>query len=122
MGLRRLSLQAQLLIERINGEIVTKQEFIETDMILHYYAKLMFKEGYSCFPITYVYRDSEDSPLRFFIKLKSERRAEKVAPLFNLTSSDELSVLIYSYEQNGVYGYSNSFTSVPKLQTIINPD
>lgn len=122
LGLRKFSLQAQLYMERLNERLISKREFTESDLFLHYYSNIIIKSGYSWFPITYVYRERDGYSLKIFVKLNSKRRAEKVAPLFNRATVEELRKLFNTYEENGRYGYDSSYSSVPKLQSIINPD
>ncbi|WP_342423110.1 SEFIR domain-containing protein [Paenibacillus sp. FSL E2-0178] len=123
LELRKVSLHALLYIERLNEKVISKSEFTESDLFLHYYSSVLFKDlYYSWFPVTYIYREREGYSLKFFVKLKSKRRAEKVAPLFNKTTVEELRTLLNSYEEKGRYGYSESFSSVPRLQSIIKPD
>ncbi|SDF05435.1 SEFIR domain-containing protein [Fontibacillus panacisegetis] len=113
LGLRKISLQAQMLLERTINEC---------DILLHYFSSILLKDRYSWFPITYIYRENDSNPIKFLAKLKSKRKATQVLKLFNVASIEELQALLGSYSQENGYGYRGAFYNVPILQTHIKPE
>ena len=122
LGLRKISLHAQTLLERLHNASVTKEEFIDTDILLHYFSSILFKDYYRWFPITYIYRENNQNPIRFLAKLKSKRKALQSCILFGVIDIKELKNVISSYTHDNDYRFRESFHSVPSLQAHIKAD
>lgn len=122
LGLRKISLHAQVLLERVHSNAVTKEELIDIDLLLHYLSSILFKDHYKWFPITYIYRERMRSPIRFLAKLKSRRRANDSCILFGVQSIRELKEIIAAYTQDRDYRYNESFYRVPTLHEHIKEE
>jgi len=121
LGLRKISLHAQILVERVNEKIISKQELIDCDILLFYLSGILIKSGCRWFPITYIYREYKQSPIRFLAKLRSKRRAEQVFSLFNVTDIMQLRDLVQNYNHDDHYRFHGSHYGIQKLQAHIKP-
>lgn len=121
LNLNRLSITADLLVERsvINNKSY-KEELLETDLLLYYISLIKFNGDFSCwFPTTYIYLDYQQ--VNLLRKLVSKRYFEKIKVLFNVNTEDEMKLVIEN-SKNHVRGYSNSFGHIPSIQNYIKPE
>lgn len=122
LNLRKVSLHAQILVERINNKFINKQVLLDTDLMLFYLTGLI-KNRESLdrwFPVTYIYRPEEEQ-IKLLTKLKSKRRADIALELFGVRHIEELKRLIADYSHADDYRY-RSGERIPDIRTYINPD
>ncbi len=117
LGLRKVSLVSELLIERsIVDDKNYKDKLLQADLLLHYISCIKYNDGYSWFPDTYIYyRYGTIDILR---RLVSKRNFEKIKKLFNVTTVDEMKALISNFK-NQYRGHNNSFESIPNINKYI---
>ncbi|MNW53591.1 hypothetical protein D3C74_311560 [compost metagenome] len=123
LNLRKISLQAQIIVERINNKFVNKQELLDSDMLLFYLSGLnnTSDSGGRWFPVTYIYREFGEH-IKFLTRLKSKRRAELTRDLFSVASIEELKKIIATYSHAEGYGYGNSGNRIPTIQAYIKAE
>jgi hypothetical protein len=109
---------ADLMITRI-PEGITKEFFIEADLLCHYVGVL---KNINWFPITYVYMPRGKSDL--FGRLVSARHFEKVKLLFNCATAKDLKEKLNNIKENDKnperMSYPGSFDTVLPIYQIIN--
>lgn len=110
---------ADLVIKRVH-ESITKDDLINADLLCHYVAVL---EKLRWFPITYVYKTTDEGKFELFNRLVSKRHFDKVKILFNVNTPKELQEKlsnIQAEDTNPVrIRYSNSFDSVTPIYRLI---
>ena len=113
---------AKYLVENINVDICSKNEFIFAD-ILCYNASLFVKdyeESYEWFPITYVYGGYNNITFKnFAIKLQSRENLLSVITIFGYETINDFKKKFIKIEEDlnnkliKPYGYSGSFEDAP---------
>lgn len=121
LRLGKISLHAQILIERINKKFLSKQDLLNCDLLLFYLSVISVKTNHLWFPLTYIYKEYDDS-FKFLNKLKSARVAERAFKLFNVSSIDELREKVRSYTHDSGVRYNNGGHSAPSIHSYIKPD
>lgn len=77
---------ADLVIKRVH-ENISKDNLIDADLLCYYVSVL---ENLNWYPITNIYRTSNDGNFELFNRLVSQRHFNKVKNLFNVTTTKEL--------------------------------
>jgi len=129
LKLNRISLHADLIVERAEKTKFKASLIVKTDLYLAYYSEI--KNSYDIigfwFPRLYIY----ESMFRFedlFEKLISRRYLNKFLSELGMKDKEELAVAInkyktdYEHEGSRNRGYSQSFSSVPLLTNVIKLD
>jgi hypothetical protein len=112
LDLKRVSVTADIIIERATNKLLTSNDLIDTDLLLHYAGLLLFKQSW--FPRLSVYRRYWGTPI-IVQKMQSKRFFEKIKILFNVVDENELSEKISRLEQNiydGVRGIRYNFPPI----------
>lgn len=115
LGLNRISVQADLLIERASKKYAT--DLIDTDLFLYYVSKLdkTIKETSTkpyWFPVTYIYFDNLNV-IKILNKLKSRSHFENIKVVFNIQTPKEIIKGIEEFESDR--GYLNGFNNIPNI-------
>ncbi len=97
LGLRRLSVRADMLKERNEGTGVDFQYVMCADFI----AYLRSSGRAQWWPETLLYADRYSGPFELFARAKSKRYFERIKGLLNVKSKDELDTLIDKLNQSG---------------------
>lgn len=124
-----ISYQSKMMIERELIPILAKNKLVEADLVIFQMNNLFLNEllsGWCWFPLSYIYHNSSgiSVPLEIWKKLKSMRHCQKLFPLFNVTSIDELKALIEAHPVSSEMKHSGCFsrpahiTSSVKLEEI----
>ncbi|WP_342425884.1 toll/interleukin-1 receptor domain-containing protein [Paenibacillus sp. FSL L8-0502] len=123
LGYRKFSYTGEILSQRADNSLISKEEFLNTDLLLHYISKILRPdERYFWFPTTYMYR-SAYSHFKLLSKLKSKRHAEKIKCIFNADTIEELKLSISSYSVAQPIRVQNDyFNQAPHIASIIKPD
>ncbi len=117
--LNRLSLQADLLIEREKYRDKSyKEDIVETDIILYY---ISLNNKLNWFPRLYIFHNRYDY-IKFIKQMERKSYFDKVKILFNVNNVEEFKKLIIEPIFNEQPSYPNSFGSVPRLVDSINLD
>lgn len=98
LGLRRVSVTADLIKARATHNDVAFARIQEADLVIHYVTELLV-ERFGWFPRTSVY-GSRGSTTELFDRMVSKQHFEKVKVFFEVDSADELKALISQYVQN----------------------
>lgn len=114
LGLQKVSLHADLLIERA-GKF--RNELINIDILLYYFLKAR-KTINGWFPITYIFK-GEDS-IKLIRNLKSKKHVEDTKHLFNSTSAEEIKDYLKNFGLT--VKYKHFYSSVPHPTKYINID
>ncbi|WP_276371820.1 toll/interleukin-1 receptor domain-containing protein [Chryseolinea sp. H1M3-3] len=113
-----ISPRAEIIIRRLHPN-VSRVTLVTADLLCHYIASL---SGHHWFPWTYIYL--ERSRIALFDRLISKRYFDKVKPVFNVSTIDELkaklSELSSRPSEQRSYGYSGAWNSVVPLTRLIN--
>ena len=115
---RFFSKTADIVINQIKEPILTKENFVQTDIIL---SQLSFALQISklvkntrdpgWFPLSYVY---SKNPITLWTKLLSKKYCQKILPLFGVKTIEELIQTIKEHPVNANYRY-NSWYSIPDI-------
>lgn len=112
-----ISPTADLIIKRI-PENLSIDLVTEADLLCHYIGKL---NSISWFPLTYIYKKFRK--FDFFDRLISKRHFEKVKTVFNVTTAEELKIILTSFknkeENTQPLRLSNSFDSVTHIFNLV---
>lgn len=112
LDLKRTSVTADIIIERATNKLVTSNDLIDTDLLLHYAGLLLLKQSW--FPRLSVYRRHWGAPI-FVQKMQSNRYFEKIKIIFDVSDEIELSEKISRLEQNiydGIRGIRYNFPPI----------
>lgn len=113
-----ISPRAELIIRRLHPK-VSKVMLVTADLLCHYIANLF---GDHWFPWTYIYL--ERNRIALFDRLISRRYFEKVKPVFNISTVDELKTKLSELgsrpSEQRSYGYSGAWNGVAPLASLIN--
>lgn len=105
----------------------SKEELVTTDIICHISCFLFQKNksDYKWYPRSSVAYDSHRSQVKFkfFKKLSSSKFYEKVKPIFNNLSADELKKVLYKYKESNKKRISfGIFNEIPFIHEFISPE
>jgi hypothetical protein len=127
-GKRKFSGFAQYLIDNIYIQVLSKDEFIDSDILCANLTSSQ-KGGQPWFALTYVYNHfSESSPIleKIAYSLRSKILAPKFYPLFGRTDQKDMqnaiSDIAAKFQGFSHFGYNNSFDTIPSLADIIKPE
>ena len=98
---RKISGSAELMISNLSDKI-TKQLFIQADLLLHYIDELNNNDVLSYkkwFPVTYIYKD-EGLSNTFFSKLVSKKYFEKLKVVFDVEDIESFKEILIEYKDN----------------------
>ena len=123
LNTRYFSFSAQLLSEREQLPILSKQVLAKTDLILYQLSSIFFQETQNSyhsqqwFPNMYVYVKNEN----LWIKLKSRTYCQKILPLFGAQNIDDLKTLISQAKYNPEIHYNKPcWQSAPNISSYIH--
>jgi len=111
LQLNRVSVSADILIERVTNKLINSDELIETDVFLHYISLLNNIQVW--FPRLSIYRRFWKTPI-FIQKMQSKRFFEKIKVAFNISTVQELQQKILKLDQNIYNGYGFNY-SFPRI-------
>lgn len=112
LKLNRVSVSADLIKERATNHIITFEDIIETDLLLHYCGLLMHKTFW--FPRLSIYNSRSGRP-KIIQRMKSKRFFEKVKPIFNINSKTDLFEKLQELDKNiynNIHGFSYRFVGI----------
>lgn len=95
LGLRRVSITADMVKARATHNEVRFDDLRETDLILHYITELR-GERFGWFPRTSVY-GARGAGIELFDRMISERHFHKIKALFGINTVDDIKSLIAQY-------------------------
>ena len=119
---RYFSYAAQLLSEREQLPILSKQAFAQADLLLYQLSTIFFSEkeptyySQKWFPSMYIYIERTD----FWIKLKSQTYCQKIMPLFGAQNISELKNLISRATHDERMRHSMCYQSAPNILSYIS--
>jgi len=106
LKLNRVSVSSDLLKERATNQIISFDELVETDLILHYAGLLIHNDSW--FPRLSIFRPRYSLP-KLIQRMKSKRYFEKVKQLFGVNDKNELLEKIKKIDKNTYNGYSRIY-------------
>lgn len=112
---RRLhSFTADIAVKRVKEPLITQESFAQADIFICQmsFALKIRDFGFSWFPLSYVYAKNASS---FWVKLVSRQFCEKILPLFNAKSIDDLKRIIQENPVDSNYSYSGTWHGVPRI-------
>lgn len=111
---RLYSFAAEIAVNRIKEPLITKKTFAETDVFICQmsFALKINKNDFYWFPNAYVYLNGFENS---WIRLSSKQYCEKILPLFNAKSIDELVHIIQENAVKQDYRYASSWNCVPRI-------
>lgn len=123
LGLNRLSLHADLLIERVYKNYLS--DLISTDILLYYISVVIKNKSQNIwFPTTYIYFP-EDKTIKILARLNSKSHFENIKCLFNVETKDELIEKmdnINFFNSTNNVRYTGSWDRVPNIDHFIKPE
>ncbi len=116
----RLSITADLLVQRTTIKKYPKQQLLNVDLLLYYLTQLYDKTFQRhWFPVTYIYGRNK---IEFLQRLASTRFFNRVKVLFGVTTCEELRNKFIIFKNEYSRGYSNSFEKIPDIKYHIKPE
>ena len=108
------SFVADIAVKRVKEPLITNESFAQTDIFICQmsFALKISKSVFSWFPLSYVYAKNA---LSFWIKLASRQFCEKILPLFNAESIEDLKRVIQENPVDSGYRYPGAWYGVPKI-------
>lgn len=98
LDLRRVSVTADLIKQRVNRKDIRFKQLVETDLILHYITELRAnKRTGSWFPRCSVYAPGRITQIELFSRMISRKQFDKIKILFEVNNVDDLKRLISEY-------------------------
>jgi hypothetical protein len=102
LKLRRLSLHADLLINRTNNVVVSDKLLLQTDFILFirdclYSLKNTTRQDW--WPVTLVYASRLSAPIEIFARALSTRYFESVKKIFDIQKKEDFGVIFDAFKQ-----------------------
>ncbi len=95
---RRISLQADMLVERVTGSGLRQDELIQADVLL-------FLRGHALnvrwYPVTHVYINRYGRPLEIFARAGSRKYYDKIAPLLAVDTPEKFAEQIIQMDSSG---------------------
>lgn len=99
LGLRRLSLRADLLKERCAGTGIDFRLLLQADFVLFMRSEIETNENYmSWWPETLIYLGHSNSPFEIFARSVSKTRFNKTKMLLSIEAPKDLEPLLKSYQ------------------------
>ena len=117
LDLKRVSVTADIIMERATNKLVTSNDLIDTDLLLHYTGLLLFDQYW--IPRLSVYRRYWGSPI-FVQKMQSKRFFEKIKIIFNVADEKELSQKISNLNQNIYSGFRGIRENYPTIFNVFD--
>ena len=117
LNLNRVSVAADIVMERLNSKYVTKEELIDTDLVLHYSGLLLISQSW--FPRISIYRRYWNSPV-CIQKMQSKRYFEMIKVLFGVDNVKELSDKISQLDKNLYNGVRTAYYSFPQIFNVFD--
>ncbi|ARF70800.1 hypothetical protein B7C51_25355 (plasmid) [Paenibacillus larvae subsp. pulvifaciens] len=114
----RVSLTADMMIQRANLKKYPKKKMVHTDLLLYYFS-IMYEKESSWFPRLYIYGRCEKVEL--LERLISKRHFEKVKVLFGVNTSYELIKKMEKIVGVENMGYCDSFDNIEPIDYHIDP-
>lgn len=122
---------AQLWIETINPNFVSKNDFVKADLLLYNFS--IYSKSYffrrKWFPVSYIYIDEWHSPIKDIgQRLVSKEYVESIMIMFGF---DKISDFVASIKESkdrfdtnktGKYRYINAWNEASLLHDFVNPD
>ena len=116
-------------IKHVPEPLINRDEFAFSDVLISNLSIANENKGYAWFAITYVYVLNNDNSWihKIALSLKSQKLAEELFPLFNVSSIDALKkkVLdIQDFDKHKSYrfGYNESFDTIDLISKHLEPD
>ena len=109
------SFAASLAVKHVKEPLITQESFAQADIFISQMSfALKINDGFGYwFPLSYVYAKNASS---FWIKLASRHFCEKILPLFNAKSIEDLKRIIQENPVSSDYRYSGAWHgSVPRI-------
>jgi len=103
LKLRRLSLRADLLEQRSKSSGIAFQHIMQADFVLFIrdcIDSLRFEHVQSWWPETLVYAHRQYGPFEVFARSQSKQCFEKVRPIFDVESKDDIMPLTTAFREN----------------------
>lgn len=117
LNLNRVSVTADIIIERLNNKYVSKEELIDTDLLLHYSGLLLINESW--FPRISIYRRYWNTPV-FIQKMQSKRFFDMIKILFGVNDVEELSNKISQLDKGIYNGVKSIHYSFPQIFSVFD--
>lgn len=113
------SFTADIAIKRVKEPLIIQESFAQADIFISQmsFALKISKSGFSWFPLSYVYAKNASS---FWVKLSSKQFCEKILPLFDAKSTDDLKRIIQENSVDPNYRYSGAWHGVPRIPWMID--
>lgn len=112
---RLFSKTAEIVSHQIKEPILTTEIFAQTDILLSqlsFALKTSKRNDWGWFALSYIYSKDSDN---MWIKLSSKKYCQKILPLFGVKTIDEFKQLIKNNPVKERYGYSSSWTCIPRI-------
>jgi hypothetical protein len=108
------SFTANIAVKRVKEPLITQESFAQADIFICQmsFALKINRSRFFWFPLSYVYAKNTSS---FWVNLSSRQFCEKVLPLFNVKSIDDLKHIIQENTVVGKYGYPGEWHGVPPI-------
>lgn len=124
LGLRRVSLTADLIKSRATNPTVGFADILQADLVL-YYTNELLRERWGWYPHTSIYAPHA-AEVRIFARMLSRKHFDKVKILFGVSSVEELKVLIADYLERRTndpmrYRTGSINYSIRPLERVLDP-
>lgn len=110
-----ITLTGDIIVNRERKPLLTKNSISNADIVL-YQLGVVLKintDVFSCwFPTTYIYHGHKQA---IWQKLKSREYCQKIAPLFGVSSAEEVKSIISNSDFPREIGYNHAFDSAPSI-------
>jgi len=108
------TLAGEITVKREKKPIITQESIANADLVL-YQMSCAFEAGYyRWFPTLYCYR-SRYHQQSIWVRMKSKKHCEKLFPLFDVSTLEELKKLVSKCEYNREFSYQGSFDGAPNI-------
>lgn len=108
---RRANLVADMLLERADGSLVTRDDVLQADFVL--YLRSLLTDGYRWHPATHVFAGGIHRPFEVFARSSSRAFFARFAPVLGVEDVDKFKDFVTQMRQ-----YGEGFNSEdPKLLT-----
>lgn len=108
------SFTADIAVKQVKEPLITQESFAQADIFICQmsFSLKISKLGFYWFPLSYVYTKNASS---FWVKLSSRQFCERILPLFNAKSVDDLKRIIRENSVDPDYKYSGAWHGVPRI-------
>jgi hypothetical protein len=124
LKLRRVSLYADLLIQRSNIPSITERQLIQADFVLfirNCFDAIRNKVGQSWWPITIIYAGRLGGPCEIFVRSRSKAYFDKVKILFDIQQKDDFIPFLEAFKNGGLH--APKFNYIPfEIESLIGFD